>query len=427
MSEPAIEARHISKMYRVYDSPAARLKEILAFNRTPHHREFWALDDVSFTVPRGGALGIIGVNGSGKSTLLEIAAGTLEPTRGELIRRGRTAALLALGAGFNPEFTGRENVFLSGEILGQSLEEMQRSLPEIERFAEIGNFIDQPVKTYSTGMFLRLAFSVAIHIHPEILIVDEVLAVGDAVFVNRCIRKFDEMRQRGVTVVLVSHDLALVKQLCDQAILLSKGKVLAAGTPGDVVNRYNGLVLERQQQYMDQQNQANRVALAAGEAPPAQSLPVEYSFRHGDGQAMIVTVELSNDSGAPVRAVRAGEGVTVRVVAHFSSPHPHPVVGIMIRTRIGTEVYGTNTMLENCAPGPMQKGDHCEVMFRFVCRLIPQEYTLTVATQSADGTSHDWLDDVLTFQVVDTPRRAGIANLEAVVSCRKLQPTAAQQ
>src|SRR5687767_11851562 len=220
MSLPAIEARNISKMYRVYDSPAARLKEILAFNRSSHHREFWALKDVSFAVPRGGALGIIGVNGSGKSTLLEIAAGTLEPTRGEMVRRGRTAALLALGAGFNTEFTGRENVFLGGEILGLSRAAIQRALPEIERFAEIGAFIDQPVKTYSTGMFLRLAFSVAIHVDPEILIVDEVLAVGDAVFVNRCIRRFDEMRRRGVTVLLVSHDLALVKQLCDQALLL---------------------------------------------------------------------------------------------------------------------------------------------------------------------------------------------------------------
>src|SRR5690349_10305764 len=197
MTTPAIEAKHISKMYRVYDSPAARLKEILAFNRTPRHREFWALDNVSFAVPRGGALGIIGVNGSGKSTLLEIAAGTLEPTKGELVRRGKTAALLALGAGFNPEFSGRENAYLSGEILGLSTAEVQDALPEIERFAEIGTFIDQPVKTYSTGMFLRLAFSVAIHINPEILIVDEVLAVGDAVFVNRCIRKFDELRQRG--------------------------------------------------------------------------------------------------------------------------------------------------------------------------------------------------------------------------------------
>ena len=374
------------------------------------------------SVPRGGALGIIGVNGSGKSTLLEIAAGTLEPTRGEMIRRGRTAALLALGAGFNPEFTGRENVFLSGEILGQSREEVQRMLPEIERFAEIGSFIDQPVKTYSTGMFLRLAFSVAIHINPEILIVDEVLAVGDAVFVNRCIRKFDEMRQRGITVVLVSHDLALVKQLCDQAILLSKGKMLAAGTPADVVNRYNGLVLERQQQYIDQQNRTS-AGVNEPDTPgaPAQSLPLEYSYRHGDGQAMVTSVELSDSSGAPIRAVRAGEAVTVRVIAQFAAAHPHPVVGIMIRTRIGTEVYGTNTMLENCGPGPMEAGERCEVLFRFACRLIPQEYTLTVATQSADGTSHDWVDDVLTFQVVDSPRRAGIANLEAVVSCRKMQ------
>jgi ABC-type polysaccharide/polyol phosphate transport system ATPase subunit len=357
--------------------------------------------------------------------LLEIAAGTLEPTRGELIRRGRTAALLALGAGFNPEFTGRENVFLSGEILGQSREDVTRCLPEIERFAEIGSFIDQPVKTYSTGMFLRLAFSVAIHVQPEILIVDEVLAVGDAVFVNRCIRKFDEMRQRGVTVLLVSHDLALVKQLCDQAILLSKGKVLAAGAPADVVNRYNGLVLDRQRHFIDQQNTPPAASGAAASQHQAEpGLPLEYSYRHGDGQALVASVELCDSSGAPVRAVQAGESVTVRVVVQFAAAHPHPVVGIMIRTRIGTEVYGTNTMIENCGPGPMEPGERCETLFRFACRLIPQEYTLTVATQSADGTSHDWVDDVLTFQVVDSPRRAGIANLEAAVSCRKLQPAA---
>jgi lipopolysaccharide transport system ATP-binding protein len=357
--------------------------------------------------------------------LLEIAAGTLEPTRGELIRRGRTAALLALGAGFNPEFTGRENVFLSGEILGLTREQVLRSLPDIERFAEIGAFIDQPVKTYSTGMFLRLAFSVAIHIEPEILIVDEVLAVGDAVFVNRCIRRFDEMRRQGVTVLLVSHDLALVKQLCDQAILLSRGNVLAAGTPTDVVNRYNGLVLERQQQFLDQQNRPGHASVAAmaGKAQSANHLdsPLAYSLRHGDGQAVVSGVELCNESGEPLRAVRAGEAVIVKVVIDFPVAHLRPVVGIMIRTRIGTEVYGTNTLLENCDPGPMEAGERCEVLFRFACRLIPQEYTLTVATQSADGSSHDWMDDVLSFQVVDTPRRAGIANLEAIVSSRRLR------
>ncbi|MSO21067.1 MAG: ABC transporter ATP-binding protein [Acidobacteria bacterium] len=433
MSLPAIEARSVSKMYRVYDSPAARLKEILAFNRSSHHREFWALDDVSFAIPRGGALGIIGVNGSGKSTLLEIAAGTLEPTRGAMVRHGRIAALLALGAGFNTEFTGRENVFLSGEILGLSRAEIQRMLPDIERFAEIGTFVDQPVKTYSTGMFLRLAFSVAIHVDPEILIVDEVLAVGDAVFVNRCIRKFDEMRRRGVTVLLVSHDVALVKQLCDQALLLGRGKVLAAGTPSEVVNRYNGLVLERQQSYLDQQNASARklagrsstssdgTASGEGRSPESHSsVPLDYSYRHGDGQAAVIGVALSNEAGEPAYALRSGEMTSVRVVVHFSAPHPHPVVGIMIRTRIGTEVYGTNTQIEDCGPGPMDAGDQCEIIFSFACRLIPQEYTLTVATQSADGASHDWLDDVMTFQVVDSPRRAGIANLEARVISRKL-------
>jgi len=413
----ALEARHISKMYRVYDSPAARLKEILAFNRTPRHREFWALDDVSFAVPRGGALGIIGVNGSGKSTLLEIAAGTLEPTKGELIRHGKTAALLALGAGFNPEFSGRENVFLSGEILGLSNAEVQQALPDIERFAEIGTFIDQPVKTYSTGMFLRLAFSVAIHVNPEILIVDEVLAVGDAVFVNRCIRKFDELRQRGVTVLLVSHDLALVKQLCDRAILLSRGKVMAEGTPSDVVNRYNGLVLERQQQFLAHQSKQG-VVPETGTNP---GMPAGYSYRHGDGLAAVTGVQLLGENGGPVSAVRSGEIVTVRIIASFAAAHPRPVIGIMLRTRIGTEVYGTNTLLEDTGPGPMEAGESCEVLFTFSCRLIPQEYTLTVAMQAADGSSHDWVDDVLTFQVIDSPRRAGIANLEATVSSRKLR------
>lgn len=419
MITPAIEARSVSKMYRVYASPAARLKEILAhtvgIRRRSFHQEFWALEDVSFAVPRGGALGIIGVNGSGKSTLLEIAAGTLEPTRGEIISRGRVAALLALGAGFNSEFTGRENVFLSAEILGLSRAEIQRALPAIERFAEIGDFLDQPVKTYSTGMFLRLAFSVAIHVDPEILIVDEVLAVGDAVFVNRCIRKFDELRRRGVTVLLVSHDLALVKQLCGRALLLSRGRVLAEGDPGDVVNRYNGLVLERQKIFIDQQNDPQNSG-----AVSSRDSSLACSYRHGDQQATVVAVELLNEAGGPARALRAGEMASVRVRVLFSAPHPNPVVGMMIRTRIGTEVYGTNTQIEQCGPGPVGRGDQCETTFSFACRLIPQEYTLTVATQSADGASHDWLDDVLTFQVVDSPRRAGIANLEARVVSRRI-------
>ena len=409
----AIEARDVAKMYRVYPAPSARLRELVSFGRRRYHQEFWALDGVSFEVPRGGALGIIGLNGSGKSTLLEIVAGTLEPTRGTVSTRGRIAALLALGAGFNPEFTGRENVRLNGEILGLSRTEMERSLTRIERFAEIGEFMDRPVKTYSTGMCLRLAFSVAIHVDPEILVVDEVLAVGDAIFVNRCVQKFTEMRQRGVTVLLVSHDLALVKLLCDRAILLSRGRVTAEGEPGEVVNRYNGLVLERQK------------AFTASQSPPTESAesfaaPLSYSYRHGDQQAVVAGVELFGEMGQPVRVLRSGEMARVRVVIHFREPHPRPVAGIMIRTRIGMEVFGTNTELEQTPLDPASGGDTYEVMFQFACWLAPQEYTLTVATQSSDGSSHDWLDDVLSFQVIDSRRLAGVVNLQAHVAARKL-------
>ena len=430
----AIEVRNVSKMYRVYPAPLARLKEILLVNRRRFHEEFWALDGVSFAMERGGVFGIIGPNGSGKSTLLEIVTGTLEPTSGQVITRGRIAALLSLGAGFNPEFTGRENVFLGGEILGLSRAEIARSFPDIERFAEIGEFMDRPVKTYSTGMYLRLAFSAAIHVDPEILVVDEVLAVGDAIFVNRCVQKFEEMRRRGVTILLVTHDVHMVKLLCDRAMLLYQGRTLAQGDPSDVVNRYNGLVLERQRAFAEATLQfvpaaggerSRTAPLVATQEPlvvPALSVaePLEYSFRHGDRQAVVVRVELLNEAGEPARAFRSGEPMQARVRVQFREAHPHPVVGIMIRTRIGMEVYGTNTELEGAGPGPVERGELIEVTFAFACRLTPQEYTLTVATQAPDGTSHDWLDDVLAFHVVDACRAAGVANLAARVSSRKL-------
>ena len=421
VAPPAITARDLTKMYRVYPAPKERLKEILLLNRRRFHQEFWALGGISFDVKRGEVFGVIGPNGSGKSTLLEIVTGTLEPTGGRVITRGRIAALLSLGAGFNPEFTGRENVFLHGEIMGLSRAEVARSVPEIERFAEIGEFIDRPVKTYSTGMYLRLAFSAAIHVEPEILVVDEVLAVGDAIFVNRCVQKFEEMRRRGVTVLLVTHDVGLVKLLCDRAMLLYRGRALALGDPSEVVNRYNGLVLERQREFAEANPPPGLTQPAAEPADPSEpAAPLFYSFRHGDRQAEVVRVELLNGAGKPARAFCSGETMRVRVEVRFREPHPRPVVGIMIRTRIGMEVYGTNTEVEQAGPGPAGPGDSIEVTFEFPCRLTAQEFTLTVATQSHDGASHDWLDDVLTFQVVDSRRAAGVANLEARVSSRKL-------
>jgi lipopolysaccharide transport system ATP-binding protein len=222
--------QNVSKLYRLYRRPVDRLHEMLP-RAKPRHTDFWALQDISFEVEKGEMLGLVGPNGCGKSTLLQIVSGILQPTTGRVVTRGRIAALLELGAGFNPEFSGRENVYLNGELLGLSRAEIDKSMPSIEAFAEIGEFIDRPVKEYSSGMYVRLAFSTAIHVDPEILIVDEALAVGDAVFANRCVRKFQELRERKITVLFVSHDLGLVKQLSDRAILLYRGRIEAQGRP----------------------------------------------------------------------------------------------------------------------------------------------------------------------------------------------------
>ena len=253
-----LSALNISKLYEIYNRPADRLKEALWFGRKQLHQDFWALREIDVTVEPGETLGIVGPNGSGKSTLLQVLAGILPPTSGWVSRSGRVAALLELGAGFNPEFSGRENVFINGELLGLSRAETRAALPAIEEFAGIGEFIDRPVKTYSSGMYVRLAFSTAIHVEPDILIVDEALAVGDAAFSSRCVRKFEQLQQRGVTTVLVSHDLSLIKQVCNRAIFLLDGRIEEEGAPSDVVNRYVGSVLEfprrLKRQWLDRDN-----------------------------------------------------------------------------------------------------------------------------------------------------------------------------
>src|SRR5690348_9187899 len=273
--------QNVSKLYRLYKRPSDRLRELLPA-AAPRHTDFWALKDISFSVEKGETLSLVGPNGCGKSTLLQIVSGILPPTHGRVVTRGRIAALLELGAGFNPEFSGRENVYLNGEIMGLSRGEIDKAMPSIEAFAEIGEFIERPVKEYSSGMYVRLAFSTAIHVDPEILIVDEALAVGDAVFANRCVRKFQELRERKITVLFVSHDLGLVKQLSDRAILLLNGRIEAQGEPTDVINRCIGLVLERQDQ---KAKKADRV---------------RGSFRHGDGTSEIMSAEILNARGEAV-------------------------------------------------------------------------------------------------------------------------------
>ena len=390
--------QNVSKLYRLYRKPADRLRELLPGAR-PLHTDFWALRDISFHVEPGETLSLVGPNGCGKSTLLQIVAGILQPTEGIVKTSGRIAALLELGAGFNPEFSGRENVYLNGEIMGLSRAQIDRAMPSIEAFAEIGEFMERPVKEYSSGMYVRLAFSTAIHVDPEILIVDEALAVGDAVFANRCVRKFQELRERKITVLFVSHDLGLVKQLSDRAILLLHGRIEAQGEPKDVINRYIGLVLEKQPAERKEER-------------------LRSSFRHGDGASEILRVEILNARGETAESIGSGEPVTVRVRSRFHRAVSDPMVGILIRTRIGMDVYGTNTRIEHAPLGDFDAGDELEVDFRIECWLTPQSYTLTVATQNADGSSHDWLDDAIAFEVVDTRVAAGVANLRAKVEWR---------
>jgi lipopolysaccharide transport system ATP-binding protein len=385
----------------LYRRPSDRLTELLPF--VPHYppTEFWALRDVSLRVERGEILSVIGPNGSGKSTLLQIVSGILEPTRGRVRAEGRIAALLELGAGFNPEFTGRENVFLNGEILGIPRREMERRFPDVEKFAEIGAFIDRPVKEYSSGMYVRLAFSTAIHVDPEILIVDEALAVGDAIFANRCVKKFEELKDREVTVLFVSHDLGLVKRLSDRAVLMLNGRVAACGSPSDVVNRYVGMVLERQSSDTPERDRSSGV------------------HRHGDGATRITEVELLNRMGDPVRALEAGDCITIRIHAHANKDVDSPVAGILLRNRLGIDVFGTNTRIEGIDLGPVRAGEDFTVDFSFDCRLTRQHYTLTVATQYPEGYSQDWLDDVIQFSVVDDKDVAGVANFETRIEWRR--------
>ena len=408
-----ISVQNVSKVYHLYRHPFHRVLGALALG-SRQNSEFWALRNINLRVEKGEVFALLGPNGSGKSTLLQIISGILQPTSGRVLRAGRIAALLELGAGFNPEFSGRDNVFLNGEIMGLSRREMEKAFPQIEAFAEIGQFIDRPVKEYSSGMYVRLAFSTAIHIDPEILIVDEALAVGDAIFASRCIQKFEELRRRNVTVLLVSHDLGLVKRLADRAAFMLDGAIVMQGTPKDAVNQYVGFVLDRERAHKER----------SGDQPDS-GVAANSTFRHGDGASRVVDVQILDRAGQPCRAFRPGESILLRIRAVFHQAVSNPVIGILIRNRIGMDVFGTNTRLERVELGDFEAGEALQVEFELDCLLSRQEYTLTVATQYWSGLSQDWLDDVLDFQVVDTKDVAGVLNLNTRVRHQRLSSQSA--
>jgi ABC-type polysaccharide/polyol phosphate transport system ATPase subunit len=420
---PAIHVQHLSKKYQIYARPGDKLREMLRLCRRPLHREFWALEGISFDVSAGETLGIIGQNGSGKSTLLQVLAGIMRQTRGDCIVRGKVSALLELGSGFNPEFTGRENVIMNGAILGFDTSEMHRRLEAIARFAEIGSFLDQPVKIYSSGMFMRLAFAVAVNVDPDILLVDEALAVGDLIFQHRCMHRMNELRQSGKTIILVTHDLGAVTRFCDRAILLDQGRLLEDSTPDKVVQKYRALVFERESRYGFQDGAVETVGPAtidrAGTGVPVvQGIP-NIDHRFGNGDAAIIGIELLDETGRPTREVFGGQHLVIRISAEFKRVVDRPILGFTLCDRLGIEISACNTSHSGRILPPACEGQIYTTDFRFpMPHLGPGSYSVSPAVACGDTLKHDmcdWIDNALVFEIKTEDLVYGIMKMDVDV------------
>lgn len=394
----------MSKSYAIYDAPSHRLVELATLNRVKRHREFKALDNVTFTVAPGETFCIIGENGSGKSTMLQIIAGILQPTAGTAKVTGRVAALLELGSGFNPEFTGRDNVYLNAAILGLSNEETRKRFQSIEEFAEIGDFLDQPVKTYSSGMAVRLAFSVAIHVDPEILLVDEALAVGDVYFRQRCLRKVHELRQRGVTILFVSHSMGDVKAIGDRVMWLDKGKVREVGATDIVVSKYLAEMTAKDSSFVEQQaEQQLESHTPAGQAPQVVTTIPNIDHRHGDGHAEILGIAVLDEHGNMLPMLEPNTRAVVRISARAKEWVALPNIGFMMRNHLGIDFAGSNTIREGHNLPPMGPGDTVTVDFHLeIPELYPSHFSFSPAI--ADGSllhykMCDWIDNAIILQM----------------------------
>jgi lipopolysaccharide transport system ATP-binding protein len=399
----AVEFQGVSKSYAIYDSPGDRLKELLSFNRLKCHKDFWALHEISFETRRGETFCIIGENGSGKSTLLQMVAGILRPTLGSLSVNGRVSALLELGAGFNPEFTGRDNVYLNGSILGLSTKQIDERYKSIEDFAEIGDFINQPVKTYSSGMVVRLAFAVAINVDPEILLVDEALAVGDIYFRQRCMRKVHELRARGITILFVSHAVGDVKAIGDRALWLERGRIREIGETDRVVAKYLAAMVEKDSAYLMLKGQPERSRGEPVRAPEVVERIPNIDHRYGDRRAEVLGIAVLDAQGDPVGLLEPSQRITVRISVRAREEIAQPIVGFMMRNHLGVDFSGTNTAREGHDLAAMLPGDIYTIDFHLeIPELYPASFSFSPAI--ADGTllgykMCDWIDNAIALQM----------------------------
>jgi len=400
----------VSKVYQIYDRPQHRLWQSLWRGRRRFYREFCALQDISFDIARGEIVGIVGRNGSGKSTLLQIVCGTLTPSTGQVAASGRIAALLELGAGFNPEFTGRENVYVYGAILGLTPREIDRRYARIVEFADIGPFIDQPIKTYSTGMVVRLAFAVIAHVDADVLVIDEALAVGDAFFVQKCMRFLRDFMKTG-TILFVSHDAGAVINLCRRAIWLHQGRMLADGPAREVVESYLASLAE--EAYGRQPGQHTPHPVAAP-LPPTEGQVEGRSF--GKGGARIVEVALLDAGARPLQAVSGGEPVTLRIRCRVIEPLDSPIVGFIVKDRLGQVLFSDNTFVRYAdAPVACGPGSLLEARFAFTMPILAAgDYAIGAAV--ADGTQlshvqHHWIHEALLVTSVSGSLSTGLMGI----------------
>jgi teichoic acid transport system ATP-binding protein len=407
--EIAIQVSHVTKKYKLYERNRDRVIEALGLSRKPRYTEKLALNDVSMTVYKGETVGIIGTNGSGKSTILKIITGVLTQTQGDVTVNGRISALLELGAGFNMEYNGIDNIYLNGTMIGYSEEEIREKIPDILAFADIGEYIYQPVKSYSSGMFMRLAFAVAINIDPEILIVDEALAVGDVFFQAKCYRKFDEFKKEGRTVIFVSHDLSSISKYCDRVICLNQGAKLGEGSPKEMIDIYKQVLVG---QYNADEH-TDRIA--RNQEKDDGTKPLDY----GSGKARIVYTDIIDDKGLKNSSIMKGTECEIRMRVEFYEDIKAPIFAFTIKNKYGVEITGTNTMFEKAFLEPVQKGDVKTISFRQRIDLQGGEYLISFGCTGYEGndfTVYHRLYDALNLTVVSSKNSVGYYDMNSEIT-----------
>ena len=414
----AIQATGVEKVYKLYDKPSDRLKEALGLSGKKKYREHYALRGVDMTIYQGETVGIIGTNGSGKSTILKIITGVLNATKGNVEVNGRISALLELGAGFNMEYNGIENVYLNGTMIGFSKKEIDEKLPDILEFADIGEYVNQPVKTYSSGMFVRLAFAVAINIEPEILIVDEALSVGDVFFQAKCYHKFEEFKKQGKTILFVTHDLSSVSKYCDRVILLNKGVKLDEGSPKEMVDLYKQLLVGQEPVKQKTDGGEDLAKAAVASISHEHFLPNPNTLEYGDKQAEIVDFAIKDDKGMFTNTIEKGSTFQILMKVRFNEQIQEPIMAYTFKNIRGTELTGTNTLFEKAEVPEPAPGGCCTVTFTQKMDLQGGEYLLSFGCtgyRNGDFTVFHRLYDACNITVVSSKNTVGFYDMNSKV------------